>query len=412
MLVCRKQLEEMAEKFRFPSVRQFAVEILRGNSAQRLTWLWQYYTSLNHPDLSNTVTDNFPQPDSTQTSPSATSTKTAATESHADTKTLQRDFLKAQKNPKYTQKNPEPKTKPKNSHNKVSPKKPTNTQNSVQEPRKNQKISQKDILQLPSDVPSLESQGQQEIVCSARGHKRTKKGSVSGSGTFRAGGGLGLDQASSSGLRSGEAAAFLNCTDRDTPSSPDFGHGSLTMLSKPTVQGSQWEPKLSSRTSENFQGQRENPQTCSPPQPATPTCSHRSFLTDLIGDTSILDDLLKPKSRVAQQSLSSASVKTCITTPVSSRINLLTDSGSTDVVDSQPSSNSSTRPAQQAPPKGRRKDFWDILNEGNEESINRLTDLTEVQRVCISTNFAAGSRSGKTESKNLWKTNEKFLWKK
>lgn len=406
MLVCRQQLEEMAEKLKFPSVRQFAAEILRRNSTQRLTWLRQYYTSLNHPDLSNTVTNNFPQPDSAHTSSSSsTSTKTATTKSH--TRTPQKDFLKAQKNPKYTRKNPEPKTKPETPQNNVSvpQEKPRNPQNYVQKPQKNQKIPRKNILQPPSDVPSLESEGQEEIVYSTRGHKRTKRGSVSGAGAFRAAGGLGLDQASSSGLGSGEAAAFLNCTDRDTPSSPDLSHGRSTMLSKPTAQGREQEPKLSSRTS-------ENPPAPSPPEKATPTSSHRSFLTDLIGDTSILNDLLKPKSRGAQQTLSSASDKMRFTTPCSSRIIFDTDSGSADLLDSLSSPKSNTRAAQQAPSKSSRKDFWDILNEGNEESINRLTDPAEVQRVCINTNFAAGSRSGEAESKSLWKTNEKFLWKK
>uniref|UniRef100_A0A8C9X0Z4 Uncharacterized protein n=1 Tax=Sander lucioperca TaxID=283035 RepID=A0A8C9X0Z4_SANLU len=261
--ICRQQLEEMAETFKFPSVHQFAVEIVRGNSSQRLAWLRQYYTSLNHPDLANTVTNNFPQPDSAQTSSlnttSLTSTITAA-KSHTHTKTPQKHVPKAKRKPKDTHKNTEPKTK-------------------------------------------------------------------------------------------------------DIPSSPDLSHGRSTTLSKPTAQGREQKQKLPSRTSATFQGQRENRQTSSPPEQAASTSSHCSLLTDLIGDTSILDDLLKPKPR--------------------------------GVVS-----------------KGSRKDFWDILNEGNEESINRLTDPAEVQRVCINTNFAARGRSGEEDSKSLWKTNEKFLWKK
>ncbi|KAF6737054.1 DNA excision repair protein ERCC-6-like 2 [Oryzias melastigma] len=60
--------------------------------------------------------------------------------------------------------------------------------------------------------------------------------------------------------------------------------------------------------------------------------------------------------------------------------------------------------------KGARRDIWDILDEGNEESINRLTDPEEVQRVCI--NSASRRKSEQNESKSLWKTNDKFLWKK
>uniref|UniRef100_A0A674P4R6 Excision repair cross-complementation group 6-like 2 n=1 Tax=Takifugu rubripes TaxID=31033 RepID=A0A674P4R6_TAKRU len=273
----RQQLEEMAVKFQFPSVRQFAAELLRRDPGQRVTWLRQYYTSLDRPGLS-TVTDNFPQPDSTR-STSSTSTIIAAMETHADTRTLQNCCQLAQRTPKYTRRNPK------------------------------------------------------------------------------------------------------------------SSHDTSAMLSKPTAQEHRQEPKSSTGTSENVQGQRENVQSPNTPRQNTPTSLHSSFLTDLIGDTSILDDLLKPKSRSAQRTPTCSSVR-YPATPTPGR-NFSTDSKT-----------------EQTRSKGSRKDFWDILSEGNEESINRLTDPAEVRRVCINTNFAAGSRSGETEGKSLWKTNEKFLWKK
>ncbi|XP_042344247.1 DNA excision repair protein ERCC-6-like 2 isoform X2 [Plectropomus leopardus] len=424
----RQQLAEMAETFNYSSVHQFAVEILRGNSTQRLAWLQQYYTSLNHPDLATTVVNNFPQPDAVQTSSSSTATSSPSTKraakSHTHTRTPQKDVPKAKRKPKYTQKNPQPKTKPETPQNNVSvpQTKPRNPQNYVLSPQKKQNIQRKYALEPLSHVPSLESEEQEETGYSARGHKRTKRGSVSSSGAFGAGGGLGLEQASSSGLGSGEAAAFLNRTDRDIPSSPDVSHGGSTTLSKPTAQAKEQEQKLSSRTSETLQGWRENPQSPSLSEQATSTSSCRSLLTDLIGDTSILDDLLKPKPRSAQQStspkttpaLSSVSVSTGLTTPSPSRITteISTDSGSAGLIDSLSSPKLNKAPTQQVVSKGSRKDFWDILNEGNEESINRLTDPAEVQRVCIKTKFAARGRSDEEERKSLWKTNEKFLWKK
>ncbi|KAI4819912.1 hypothetical protein KUCAC02_027914 [Chaenocephalus aceratus] len=171
--------------------------------------------------------------------------------------------------------------------------------------------------------------------------------------------------------------------------------------------------KLSSRSSETLQGQRTNPLTSSPPEQATSSSSHRSLLKDLIGDTSILDDLLKPKPKGVKQSpktapaLAHVSVGPCLTTPSPSKITLNTDSGA--VIDSLSSPNKP--PTHQVVSKGCRKDFWDILNEGNEESINRLTDPAEVQRDCINTRIAARGRSGKEERESLWKTNDKFLWK-
>ncbi|XP_067378352.1 DNA excision repair protein ERCC-6-like 2 isoform X2 [Channa argus] len=413
--ICRQQLEEMAKKFNFPSVNDFAVEILKRDSSQRVAWLRQYYTSLDHPDLAKIVTKTFPQPDSAQYSSSSstpsTSTKTAATKSHAETRTALNDVPKATKKPKYTPKNQQLQTKANKSRN---------PQNEVPESRKKQRVPQKNALDLLTDVSSPVSDDGGETACSARGHKRTKRGSVCSSGTYRAGGGLGVDRASSSGLGSGETAALLNRADRDTPSSRDVSHGRSTALSKPTAQGKQQEQKLSSRTNETFQGQSEN----FPPQQTPSACSSHSFLTDLIGDTSILDDLFKPKPREAQPKStpktapipSSLSVRACLSTPSQTRTTLNTHSGSTCHLDSpsSPSSHTSTHPAntQVQASKGSRKDFWDILNEGNEESINRLTDPEEVQRVCISTNILARSRSKEEESKSLWKTNENFLWKK
>lgn len=396
----RQQLEEMAAKFKFPSAHHFAVKILRSNPGQRVTWLRQYYTSLNHPGLSNTVTNDFPQPNITEQSTSSTSSIIAAMESHTDTRTLQNHCQLAQRALKYTQRNP--KSKPGTPQNSItsSQKNPRKPQTGVQEPHKNKKVPRKNVLDAPSDVPSVQSEWQEEMVCSTREHRRTKRASVSGSGASRAGGGVGSDRASSSGLGSAEAAAFA---DRDGRSSADFSHDTSAMLSKPTAQERQQEPKSSTRTSKNVQGQRENVQSSSTPEQSTPTSLQSSFLADLIGDTSILDDLLKPKSRSAQQTPPCPSIKTCPSTPFTPRRNFSSHSGSS------PSPKSDTK---QAPAKGNRKDFWDILTEGNEEHINRLTDPAEVRRVCIYTNFAAGSRSGDTESNSLWKTNERFLWKK
>lgn len=411
----------MAAKFKFASVHQFAEKVLRSSSTQRLAWLRLYYTSLNNPELANTVTKNFPQLDS-------------ASSSNATSRTLQKDVQNPKRRSKYSRKYLEPQTEPGTRDNNVPlpQKKPKIPQNDVpelkielkkdgSEPQKKQTNPRKNVLQAVSDVPSPESEEQEETVCSARGHKRTKRGSVSSPRASRAGGGgLGVDRAGSSGLGPGEAAAFLIHRDRDTPSSLDLSHGWSTTLSKPTAQGMEREQKSTSMTSNIFKGKKENAQALpSSPEQAPSTSSHRSLLTDLLGDTSILNDLLKPKLRGVQQSnspktsstSSSVSASTCLPTTSASRITVNTDPGVKDSLSSS-SSHTPSQPTHQAASKGSRKDFWDILNEGNEECINRLTDLAEVQRVCINTNFAARTQSVEDESKSLWKTNEKFLWKK
>lgn len=102
------------------------------------------------------------------------------------------------------------------------------------------------------------------------------------------------------------------------------------------------------------------------------------LLSNLIGDTSILDDLFKQKRSVDQPKLSTATIPSPI-----ERI------------------------------KNRGKDFWDILNEGNEESINKLTDLSQVEKICRSVYVSAKSKcESQLESSQLWKKNENFLWKR
>lgn len=155
---------------------------------------------------------------------------------------------------------------------------------------------------------------------------------------------------------------------------------------------------------------------------STPT--HRVLLTELIGDTSILDDLFRPSPRTAQQRGSPR-------TPPAPRTLRTGASSEHPKLPSEPSASTTTKdlthtaalshapaPTQPSPrpperSKGSRKDFWDILNEGNEESINRLTDLSEVRRMCESAAARpAGRAAEERQSAGLWKTNDKFLWKK
>lgn len=107
--------------------------------------------------------------------------------------------------------------------------------------------------------------------------------------------------------------------------------------------------------------------------------AHVPLLSDLIGDTSILDDLFKRKTRVDQ---------------------------STGLSPSHASGH-----AKRA--KVRRKDVWDILSEGDEECINKLTDLSQVEKICNNSNVVARAKNDKqADGSQLWRKNEKFLWKK
>uniref|UniRef100_A0A8B9EU80 ERCC excision repair 6 like 2 n=1 Tax=Anser cygnoides TaxID=8845 RepID=A0A8B9EU80_ANSCY len=62
--------------------------------------------------------------------------------------------------------------------------------------------------------------------------------------------------------------------------------------------------------------------------------------------------------------------------------------------------------------KERPKDFWDMLNEQNEESLRKLTDLAVIEELCErAPHPPVTEKRGVCES-SLWKKNENFLWKK
>lgn len=102
-----------------------------------------------------------------------------------------------------------------------------------------------------------------------------------------------------------------------------------------------------------------------------------NFVSDLLGDTSILDDLF-----------SNAALRQSAALPVRTQYESIT-----------------------AKSKHRSKDFWDILSEQNDESINRLTDLSVIEKVCETSIMSSVSKKEKCND-SLWVNNDKFVWKK
>uniref|UniRef100_A0A2K6TPV0 ERCC excision repair 6 like 2 n=1 Tax=Saimiri boliviensis boliviensis TaxID=39432 RepID=A0A2K6TPV0_SAIBB len=102
----------------------------------------------------------------------------------------------------------------------------------------------------------------------------------------------------------------------------------------------------------------------------------KTSVSSLLGDTSILDDLFKSHGNSP----------------------------------TQPPKKVLSRPMEKA--KQRPKDFWDILNEQNDESLCKLTDLAVIETLCEKAPLAAPSTRREEPATSLWKSNEKFLWKK
>ncbi|KAM3843914.1 DNA excision repair protein ERCC-6-like 2 [Vipera latastei] len=59
----------------------------------------------------------------------------------------------------------------------------------------------------------------------------------------------------------------------------------------------------------------------------------------------------------------------------------------------------------------RQKDFWDMLNEENEECLQRLTDVTAIEKLCERASFPSLFKEKEESEKSLWKENDNFLWK-
>ncbi|XP_021071198.1 DNA excision repair protein ERCC-6-like 2 isoform X1 [Mus pahari] len=61
--------------------------------------------------------------------------------------------------------------------------------------------------------------------------------------------------------------------------------------------------------------------------------------------------------------------------------------------------------------KQKPKDFWDILNEQNDDSLSKLTDLAVIETLCTKAPRTTASKRKDELEASLWKANEKFLWK-
>ncbi|XP_075825490.1 DNA excision repair protein ERCC-6-like 2 isoform X2 [Microtus pennsylvanicus] len=103
--------------------------------------------------------------------------------------------------------------------------------------------------------------------------------------------------------------------------------------------------------------------------------SEKAPVKGLLGDTSILNDLFK----------------SCGEGPTQLPENILSGS---------------VTKAKQRP-----KDFWDILNEQNDDSLSKLTDLAVIETLCTKAPRSTASKRNDKLEAPLWKANEKFLWK-
>lgn len=61
--------------------------------------------------------------------------------------------------------------------------------------------------------------------------------------------------------------------------------------------------------------------------------------------------------------------------------------------------------------KQRLKDFWDILNEQNDDSFSKFIDLAVIEIFCEKVFFVVFFKRKEQLEISFWKLNENFLWK-
>ncbi|KFV66137.1 DNA excision repair protein ERCC-6-like 2, partial [Dryobates pubescens] len=105
------------------------------------------------------------------------------------------------------------------------------------------------------------------------------------------------------------------------------------------------------------------------------TCKKKSFV-DLLGDTSVLNDLFRKDANAPAESPRKVP---------SSKVEKLRE---------------------------KPKDFWDMLNEQNEESLTKLTDIAVIEKLCERAPHPPVTEDKEVCEGSLWIKNEKFLWKR
>lgn len=288
----------MARFFGADSVQDFAEEILKSDSAQRLSRLRSFYGQKS-PELKDIIKKTFPKPITEPKPPTSTPPSMSGT---------------ARQRPTSKRALPN------------SPPKP----------------------QVEVPAPAVEDQ-----------RKTSKKKRISGTET--------------------SVCNSTDLTNNKIKMSDDDSDQSMNRFSSSGHLQRSYTPVEESKTNgtRTFKDQEHSSRLVSTQDcvPSSSTQTKSSLFTDLIGDTSILNDLFKFKKKPLERPREAT-----VTT------------------------------AEKAKSKG--KDFWDILNEGNEESINKLADLSEVEKICNTVSVSAKTKSSdQSESSQLWKKNEKFLWK-
>ncbi|XP_041042629.1 DNA excision repair protein ERCC-6-like 2 isoform X2 [Carcharodon carcharias] len=314
--ICRKQLSEMAELFNSASVEDLAERVLSSTLQHRLTMLSEFYTSQN-PELSNIMPVGSPE--------SALEDGATVERSRICTATDLSDSRKK------------------------------NQINSLIQGVSGGKTKSFRKEHLKETIACFETQN--DVISEKCDHKSR------------------LPLIKINKMSADKSFSSHSVEGVDSSINMDFSSSSTTPLSKNKPN----RRETSSREAVKCQQHHEEigPPTerskCKSGNNQESMQSKTGSITELLGDTSILDTLFgRKKNHTAQPRKTSGNV-----------------------------------------PKGKRKpkDFWDVLNQSNNEYVSTLTDLSVIESLCESAPLKSKKREEKSDG-TLWKKNEKFLWKK
>uniref|UniRef100_A0A4W3J0J9 ER6L2 protein n=1 Tax=Callorhinchus milii TaxID=7868 RepID=A0A4W3J0J9_CALMI len=311
--ICRKQLSEMPGHFKVGSLQELPKHILSSASTQRLTMLSNFHTT-RHPELKDVLPDRLPESelegDFTVPRSRFSTTTGCSTSEDANSSLIQE--LSGEETNHF---------------------------------RKQHLQERAVCFEMQNEINS------EKYDCNCRPHnvKRNRRFSKEHSHNYCT---------KDNGSR--------YCTTSEVCSS-----------TAPTKNKPPKKSEKSSRDSVNLQhsyketGLSEKGSTCkSDNKQGIITQCKADSVTELLGDTSILDELFERRKPTALQ----------------------------------------PKKVSGHAPKGKTKskDFWDFLNEASDGYVSALTDLSVTERLCES----APLNSKEREKGSLWKKNEKFLWKK
>ncbi|GCB61691.1 hypothetical protein scyTo_0007089 [Scyliorhinus torazame] len=309
--ICRKQLSEMAEYFNMASVEDLAEHVLSSTPQHRLTMLREFYTS-RYPELRGIMPAGPPEPP-LEDGATVESSRVCIATDHSESREKKQ----------------------------IS---------SLSQGLSGGRTKHFRTEHLKDDVTCFETQNN---VISEKRDDKSRLPHIKINKMW------------------GKSFSTHFAEGVDSSINVDFSSSPTTVLSKSKPNRREPSSRAAVKRQQHHEdrGPPEEGSKCNSDKNQESIQSKTSSITELLGDTSILDALFERKKNHTAQ-------------PVKTSGHI---------------------------PKGKckPKDFWDFLNQSDNEYVSTPTDLSVIERLCLKS-----KKKGEKSDDTLWKKNDKFLWKK